>query len=128
MFGSENIETVTMSFDYDPAGDEVMPLWIAPKACEIENAYVTVANDIAASTADFFSLALRNGGSAGSGTAELAGAVGGTVGWTGLKPVPFTLSEGTLAKGDVVELVYDETGTATFGQVTVQLNVVYGLG
>ena len=128
MFGSENIETVTVSFEYDPGADEVMPLWIAPKDCEIKNAYATVANDVAASTADFFSFALRNGGADGTATDVIAGAIGGTPGWTGLKPVPFVLTEGTLAGGDVVELVYDETGSGTFGQATIQFDVVYGLG
>lgn len=128
MFGSDNIETVTVAYTYDPGADERLPLWQAPKACEILSATATVVNDVAASTSDYFSVALINGGSAGDGTAVLAAAIGGTPGWTGLKPKAFTLSEGTLAKGDVVEVDYDETGTATFGVLVVQLNVVYGLG
>ena len=31
-----------------------------------------------------------------------------------------------VAAGEVVTLKYDETGTGTFGQITVQMDVVYG--
>ena len=127
MFGSEVRIPVVVSFDYDPAADDVMPIFRAPKACEIKAAYATVANAVAASTSDYFSVALRNGGSAGTGTTVIAAAVGGTPGWSALVPKTWSISEGTLATGDLVQLVYDETGTATFGQLTVQLEVVYGV-
>ena len=128
MFGSENIETVVTVFTYDPGADDKLPVWIAPKKCEIKSAKAVVANDVAASTANYFTVGLVNGGSDGSGTAVLAAAIGGTAGWTGLDPKDFTMSEGTLDEGDVVVWDYDETGTGTFGVLAVQLNVVYGLG
>ena len=128
MFGSERPVPYTFSIDYDPGADEVIPLFVADKDCEIESAKVTVVNDVAASTADYFTVALRNGGPAGTATDVIAAAVGGTAGWTGLSPVSFVLSEGTLAEGDVVELVYDETGTGTFTQMSVQVSVIYGTG
>ena len=126
MFGSQNKQSVVFSVAYDPAADETYPLWRAPQACEIVAAYATVANDVAASTANYFTLALQNGGAAGTATTALAAAIGGTAGWTGLTPKTFTVSEGTLAAGEVVTAAYDETGTGTFTQVTVQLDYVLG--
>lgn len=128
MFGYENREIIPVSVSYDPTADEVYPLFVAPMACEIKSAYAIVVNDVAANTADYFSLSLLNGGTAGSGTAVLAAAIGGTPGWTGLLPVAFTMAQGTLAAGELVTLKYDEEGTATFTQMTVQLEVIYGLG
>ena len=128
MFSSERIVPVPISLDYDPAADDVIPIFVAPKNGEILSAKATVANDVAASTANFFTVSLRNGGAAGTATDAIAASVGGTPGWTGLTPKSFTVGEGTLAEGDVVELVYDETGTGTFGQLLIQLNIVYGVG
>lgn len=128
MFASEDIRTVNVAFTYDPGADDVLPVWIAPKKCYIRSAHAVVANDIAASASDYFSVALRNGGSDGSGTTPIAAAVGGTPGWTGNTPKAFTIANGHLSTGDVVELVYDENGTATFGVLLVQLDVVYGEG
>ena len=128
MFASQNVKSVVFDVAYDPAADEIYPLWVAPKAVEIVSAYATVANDVAANTANYFTVALRNGGSDGAGTTAIADAIGGTAGWTGLTPKAFTISEGTLAAGDVVEAVYDETGTGTFGQLTVQIDYVDGIG
>ena len=119
---------VVVSVDYDPAADEVIPIWRAPKACEIKGAYVTMVNDVAASTADYFSLVLRNGGAAGTATTAISNTLGGTAGWTGLSPTAFTVTSTgkNLSAGDLVEIVYDETGTGTFTQMIVQLDVVYG--
>lgn len=128
MFGGAQKNSIVIVMDYDPAADEVHPLWRAPAACEVTGAYATVVNDVAASTANYFSVALRNGGAAGTATTALAAAVGGTPGWTGLTPKTFTVSEGTLAAGDVVTAVYDEEGTGTFAQLNIQLDYVLGVG
>ncbi|MFQ5433484.1 MAG: hypothetical protein ACE5FD_01270 [Anaerolineae bacterium] len=128
MFSSQNTKSVVFSVAYDPGADETWPLWRAPKACEITGVYVTVPNDVAASTANYFDITLYNGGNAGTATTALAAAVGGTAGWTGLTPKSGTVSEGTLAAGNVVTAKYDETGTATFTQITIQLDYVDGVG
>ncbi len=126
MFGGLNTKSVTISLDYDPADDDEVVIWRAPAACEIVGAYATTANDVAASTANYFNVSLVNGGTAGSGTAAIATVVGGTAGWTGLSPKSFTIGNGTLAAGQVVKANYDETGTGTFGQVTIQLDYLVG--
>jgi hypothetical protein len=128
MFGSEVVYPVTISIDYDPAADDVLPLFVAPRACEVISANATTVNDVAANTANYFDIALRNGGAAGTATTALGGTIGGTAGWTGGTPKTFTVSEGTLAVNDVVTLVYNEEGTGTFTQMLVQLNIVYGVG
>lgn len=126
MFQSQVSFPVVMTLAYDPAADETWPVWRAPAACEVVSAYATIANDVAASTANYFTVALQNGGTAGTATTALAAAIGGTAGWTGLTPKGFTISEGTLAAGEVVTCAYDETGTGTFTQITVQLEVRFG--
>ena len=128
MFGAYDTKSVVVSIDYDPAADEVHPIWRAPAACEVVAAYATVVNDVNASTANYFSVALRNGGAAGTATTALAAAVGGTPGWTGLTPKTYTVSEGTLAAGDVVTAAYNEEGTGTFVQLVIQLDYVMGVG
>lgn len=128
MFQSQVYFPVNVTLDYDPAADEVYPLWRAPAACEIKSAYAVVANTVAASTADYFSVQLLNGGSAGTGSTAISDAIGGTAGWTGLTPKAFTMTAAgkNLAAGDVVVLSYDETGTGTFGVLNVQLDVQFG--
>jgi len=128
MIGSYNKKSVVFSVAYDPAADETLPIWRAPDACEITGAYAVAVNDVAASTANYFDVTLQDGGADGSGTAAMSDAIGGTAGWTGLDPKTFTISEGTLDAGDVVTLLYNEEGTGTFTQLTVQLDYVLGHG
>jgi len=126
MFGSSVRFPVVVSFDLDPAADDVLALWRAPMGCEIVSAYATVSNATAADATNHFSLALRNGGAAGTAETVIAAAIQGTAGWAALTPNAFTVTAGVVAAGDLVEVVYDEEGTGTFGQVTVQMDVVYG--
>ena len=126
MFGSQNKHSVVAFVDFDPAADDVIPLWIAPLACELEGAKVIVTNAVNGSTANYFDLALLNGGAAGTATTQIGGTIGGTAGWTALAPVPFTISNGALAAGDVVTLKYNEEGSGTFASMLVQLDYVIG--
>lgn len=127
MFGANTYFPVTVFLDYDPAADDIIPIWRAPFPCTIRSAYATIVNDMAAGTANYFSLALRNGGSAGTATTAIAAAVGGTAGWTNNTPRVFTIAAGDLAAGDIVQLDYDETGTGTFTAIAVQLDVQPGI-
>lgn len=119
---------VIASIDEDPAADQTYPVWRAPLACEIRSAYATVVDDVAASTANYFTVQLLNGGSAGTATTTISDAIGGTPGWTGLTPKAFSLTSGSeqLAAGDVLTVKYDETGTGTFGHMIIQADIVYG--
>lgn len=128
MFQSQVYFPVNVMVDYDPAADEVLPLWRAPAACEIKSAYATVVNDVNASTANYFTVQLLNGGAAGTASAAISDAIGGTAGWVGLTPKAFTMTAAgkNLAAGDVVTINYDETGTGTFAVLNVQLDVQYG--
>lgn len=126
MFGGMNKKSVVCYIDHDPGADDDLPLWIAPDQCEITGAKVVIANDVNASTANYFNLALYNGGTAGTALTAVAGTIGGTAGWTGLTPVAFTVSNGTVTAGELVKLRYNEEGTGTFAAMTVQLDYVVG--
>lgn len=128
MFGGYIRNSVVVGLDYDPAADDYIPLWRAPLACEVVGAYATVANDVNAHTANYFSLELVNGGTAGTATTAMAGTIGGSAGWSALTPVPFTVTSGKLAAGELVTLKYDEEGTGTFAVMAVQLDYVFGEG
>jgi hypothetical protein len=43
-------------------------------------------------------------------------------------PVSFTVSNGTVAAGEVVKVRYNEEGTGTFSSMIVQLDYVDGVG
>ena len=127
-FPSQNYQSVTGVIDYDPAADEVYPLWCVPQACEIKAVKYTVANDVAASTANYFTVTTYNGGAAGTATTTMGSAVGGTAGWTGLTPKEASLVAAQInpAAGDVITASYDETGTGTFGVLTWQIDYIMG--
>lgn len=128
MFGSQIYDSVVVSLGHDPAADDIMVVWRAPAACEVKSAYAIKSNALAAGTANYFSLQLRNGGAAGTATTAISDEIGGTVGWAALTPVAFTMTTTgkNLAAGDVVEIDYDETGTGTFADTIVQLDIQYG--
>lgn len=127
MFGSDITHSVVISLNYDPAADDDVALWRAPRACEVVGAYAILTNAVGADTANYFDLALYNGGAAGTGLTAMAGTIGGTGGWTVGTPTPFTISEGTLAAGDTVLLRYNETGTGTFTAMQIQLDYKLGV-
>lgn len=127
MFGSQNKKTVAVALDWDPAADDDIPVWIAPNAAEITAANVVVTNAVNGSTANYFDLALYNGGTAGTALTAIAGTIGGTAGWTALTPVAFTITNGTVAAGEVVKVRYNEEGTGTFSSMIVQLDYLDGL-
>lgn len=126
MFGNNTYLPVVVSLDYDPAADDDIALWRAPFACEIRSAYATLSNAVAGHTANYFDLALYNGGTAGTALTAIAGTLGGTAGWSALTPTAFTVSSGALTAGQLVKLRYNEEGTGTFGHMIIQLDVQPG--
>lgn len=130
MFSAQNIHSITTYLDYDPAADDVIPVWTAPQACTIVSANAVSTNGLAPDGTNYYSLSLRNIGAAGTATTAIAAAVGGTAGWTALVPAAFTIDtdNNNVASGDVVAVVYDENGTGTFTATAVQINYVVGTG
>lgn len=126
MFGGNTRYSVVAYIDNDPAADDVLPVWVAPLACEIVGAKAIVTNAVAGNTANYFDLALINAGAAGTATNQIGGTIGGTAGWLALTPVPFTISNGTVSAGDLVAVKYNEEGTGTFVAMAVQLDYVIG--
>lgn len=128
MFGSKNIKSVVASISGDQAAAGTFPVWKAPQAVEVVSAYIIPHAGLVAGTANFFSVLLRNAGSAGTATTAMAGTVGGTAqAWVIGVPVAATITDGTLAAGDVLQVVYAETGTVAVG-FNVQANYVDGIG
>lgn len=126
MFGANNTKTLTISFNYDPAADDDLYVFKAPQQIEIVSASFACNNAVAASTANYFDLALYNGGTAGTATTAIAGTIGGTVGWSALTPKDFTVSNGTVTANQVVYLRYNEEGTGTFTAGVLQINYLLG--
>ena len=126
MFGAYDIKSTTVFLDYDPAADDDIPVFIAPKALEIVSIKATTVNAVVADGTNYFDLAVYNGGTSGTALTAVAGTVGGTVGWVALTPVSFTVSNGTMAANEVLKLRYNEAGTGTF--TAMILSVDYRLG
>lgn len=132
MFGYDNVHSLSIDIG-DPLADRDLVLWRAPRSCEITRAYVVDNIGLAAGTANYFSVALYNGGTSGTAITALAGTVGGTpaggtaAAWTVSVPKNFTVSEGTLAEGDYLWARYDETGTVA-QELLIQIDYVLGVG
>lgn len=128
MFGAYNVQTATVFLDYDPGADDDIPIFISPKALEITSIKATTVNAVAADGTNYFDLAVYNGGTLGTALTAVAGTVGGTVGWSALTPVSFTVSNGTMAANEVLKLRYNEAGTGTFTAMILSINYVLGVG
>jgi hypothetical protein len=131
MFGYNDREFISVFVDYDPAADDLIPLFRATQDCEVISAYAIITNNVNQTDSAYFTLAICNGGTAGTATTALSGTIGGTAGtpgWTGLKPEVLAISDGTVSAGELVTLSYDETSTATFGSMLIQLELLAGVG
>lgn len=128
MFPSQAPVVITFDVAYDPAADETYAFFKVPTGRQftILSACAMVPNDVGASTANYFTVALQNGGTAGTGTTAVAAAIGGTAGWTGMVPKDFTLTTDELTAGQVLKVAYDETGSGTFTQLGIQVVGVWG--
>lgn len=123
MFNSQNIKSVTISLDYDPAADKVIPVFRAPQPLTVVGCYATVTTTIASDGTNYFAVALKNG-------SEVVGAAVGGVdtAWTALTPKSMTIDEtySYIDAGEVLALDYNETATGTFTQLTVQIDYLVG--
>lgn len=127
MFGANDVKSIVLAYDFDPAADDDLFVLKAPQTMKIVSASFTTNNTIAASTANYFDLALYNGGTAGTAVTVIAGTIAnGTAGYTALTPRDFTITNGTVTAGQIVYLRYDETGTGTFVAGALQVNYTTG--
>ena len=126
MFGVNNVKTLVIYLDYDPAADDDIYLFKAPQQLEIVSASMALNNALVGSTANYFDVCLYNGGTAGTATTAISGTVGGTAGWSALTPKDFTISNGTVTANQIVYLRYNEEGTGTFTAGAVQINYKIG--
>lgn len=122
MFGSQNNKIITFALDFDPGADDQIYLFKAPNQMEIVSASFACNNALAASTANYFALQLKNAGTAFTGTANISNSIGGTTGFAALTPIDFTISNGTVTANQVVYLDYNEAGTGTFTAGVLQIN------
>ena len=128
MFPSQAPVVITFDIALDPAADDVYPVMQVPTGRQFTllGARAAVPNDVAAATDNYFTVALQNGGTAGTSTTDVAAAIGGTAGWAACVWKAFTLSTDELTAGQSLNLAYDETGTGTFGTIVVQVEGVWG--
>ena len=132
MFGYDNIRMVPVQLG-DPGASRNILAFRAPCDCEVISAYAVDNIGIVAGTANYFTVALQNGGSGGTATTALATAIGGTAvggtapAWVVNVPQAFTVTKGTLTAGDWVRVAYVEVGTLA-QNVGIVLNVVNGIG
>lgn len=136
MFGYDNVKVFPFQFS-DPAADASFKLFRVPSRntkIEILSAWVAGDTALNAGTANGREVSLLDGGTAGSGTAIVAAAVGGTdaggtfAAWVAHTPKAFTISEGTLDANDYLILKYDETGTDAPKNIYGQIEYVVGVG
>ena len=126
MFGSQVIQSVVVVLG-DPGAARTAVVWRAPAAGEILTAQAVDDVGLVAGTDNYFTVALQNGGTAGTATTAVASAIGGTPGWTQYSPKSFTVSEGTFAAGEYIRVAYDETG-ACAQHIVVMFDYVLGIG
>lgn len=130
MYPSQNPETIVFNFGDPGADDKQWLVWRAPVACEITKCYISVRTAQGAGSAGEFKI--LNYGTAGtSNIGTVVATMGGTAAasrLSALTPVAGTISEGTLSAGQFVVIDYQETGDFVEGEVTIVMEVVYGLG
>lgn len=127
MFGGYDVKLMAIPFSHDPGADDDLVCFVAHQSMEILAASWTQSNAVNASTANYFDIALYNGGTSGTSLTSIAGTIGGTGGWSALTPTAFTIDNGTVTAGQVVKLRYNEEGTGTFANAVLTISYVNGV-
>lgn len=128
MFGGYDKKLMPIVFSHDPGADDDIVVFQARQKMTITGASWTNSNAVAANTANYFNIALYNGGTAGTAEVAMSGTVGGTAGWAAKTPVEIDITEGEVEEDEVVYLRYNEEGTGTFGHAILTLQYVFGEG
>lgn len=130
MFGSQR-QVAAVGFS-DPTADKYIPILRAPadSVLTIEGGGAATITAVAASTANYVTLTLLNGGAKGTAVTALSDAIGGTAGWAANTDKDFTVVDGSgkLAAGEWLVAKYDEEGTVAPGTFVVSVEYVCGLG
>lgn len=124
---NHNITTVLFP---DQAGDDTLGILRAPAGgCTLKGVYVMASTAVTASTADYYTLTLQNGGTVGTATLAVGTALG-TVGIAADTGVAFTLNSAltNMAAGEYLKVLYDETGTVAPGEISIIVEWVQGQG
>lgn len=124
---NHNVTTFTWS---DQTADEVFGVMVAPfGGMTVKAAYAIPTATVTASTANYYTLTLLDGGATGTATTAI-GTAGGTGGWTDVTKATFTINTSldNLDAGDCLMVQYDEEGTVAPGEVTLVIEWVHGEG
>ena len=109
MFASENVRTVSLMIEVDPAGTDQFHLMKAPEALTVDAAYMVSENNLGAGTAGL--LSLQNWGAAGTAVEGTICAALGT-GLSANVPTAATVTsaQAYVDEGDWLVLAYTEAG------------------
>ena len=134
MFGSNNVQSVTLHIDLDPAGNDVYHVWRAPVAATVQRVVAMSNKTQNAGTA--IAIELHNYGTAGTAIKSSGGTIGGGLGGTAsasrlTADVPAASTSFTnpyLAAGEYVRLALTEEGSGWQAGENLTVQVEYVLG
>lgn len=128
-FSSELVFSETLQIEVDPAGNDVYPLFKAPRAATVKSAYFVSENNIAAGTG--ITIQFLNYGTAGT-SVQSGGTITNAIG-TGISadvPTAFTVnaSQAQLDAGEWVVAALTEVGGGWQSGDRIRVQVDYVLG
>lgn len=105
-YGLAHFESIT--------GTTVRPFMEVTRPTEITEGHVTMDETVAASTAEYITIGIEDGGAAGTGSTVMLTALHNqSTAFTALTTRDFTVSEGTIDAADAINVNMVETGTVT---------------
>jgi hypothetical protein len=130
-FGSEQVHSALLQIEVDPGGNDIYPLFKAPRGATVKNAYFVSENALAAGTG--ITIQLLNYGTAGTAV-QSGGTITNALG-TGISadvPTAFTVnaSQAQLDEGEwvVASLVEVGGGWQSGDRIRIQADYVLGHG
>lgn len=129
MFGSENVHSITLNLETDPAGSDVYQLFKAPRALTVKSAYMVSENAISGTG---ITMDLLNYGTAGTAV-QTGGTITNALGSLMSADVPtaFTLVSAAvdIAQGEwlVWRLTEGSAGWQSGDRVQLQVDFAYGV-
>jgi len=114
-----NTHITTMRFP-DQTGSETFALFKAPSVgATILSAYIVPTATFDADGSNYYSVALQDGGAAGTGTTAMGSVGGASVDFTADTAAALTMTSDSVDGGDWVRVAYAETGTVAPGDITI---------